>query len=353
MKKIAVIIGTRPNLIKYAVIQKDLRRAFDVVLIDTDQHYDDSMAKNFYKEFDIQNPRYRLRVGSRSHGEQTGRMLIESEKILRQERPALTVVFGDTNSALAGALAASKLAIPVVHIEAGLRSYDQTMPEEINRVVIDHISTLLFCPTPSSVKNLQKESIKEGIFLVGDLHYELLHHVKSTINRGILSDSVESHEHYALLTLHRPINVDHTTHIKRIFSVMTKIDIPIVFPLHPRTKEMMRRFRVKTPKNIIILPPQGYRAMLALQRFSRCVFTDSGGVQRESAFLGVPCIVLREKTEWVELQKKGNIELVGNDPRKILDGYKRMLHRRVKPWKSNRDVSARIIQELQKFLDST
>ena len=350
MKKIAVVLGTRPNLIKYAAIQKELLKAFHVVCIDTDQHYDDSMARNFYQEFNLPKPDYQLHVGSGLHGEQTGHMLIEAEKILTREHPSLVIVFGDTNSTLAGALVASKLAIPVAHVEAGLRSYDQTMPEEINRVIVDHASRLLFCPTQSSVENLQKEGIPRGVILVDDPHYELLHREKFTINRDVLHNSVASHKQYALLTLHRPANVDHAIYLKRIFSALNTLDLPIVLPLHPRTKEMMRRCRVKTPKNMIVLPPQGYRAMLALMKFSRCVFTDSGGVQRESAFLGIPCIVLREKTEWNELVSAGNIALSAIEHHKILTAYKDMTGRSIRPWLSKSNVSERIVIELKKFL---
>ena len=281
--KIASIIG--PNFIKCALLSKELRKEFDEVIIHTGQHYDYEMNKIFFEELKIPEPDYHLGVGSGSHGEQTGEMLKRTENILIKETPDLVLVFGDTNTTLAGALAASKLYIKVGHVEAGLRSYDKSMPEEINRVITDHYSDLLFCPTETAVENLEKEGIKNGVYLTGDVMVDALKENIEIAERKskILEELDLKPKVYYLATLHRAENTDDFEMLKNIVDAFCEIE-NLVFPCHPRTERYLKEFGLwdKITKKIEVIKPVGYLDMLMLEKNARKILTDSGGVQKEA-----------------------------------------------------------------------
>jgi len=322
--KILSVIGARPQFVKAASLSKELRKKFNEVLVHTGQHYDENMSPIFFEELSIPKPNYNLGVGSGSHGEQTGKMLIEIEKVLVKEKPDLVLVYGDTNSTLAGALAAAKMHIPVAHVEAGLRSYNHTMPEEINRVVADHISDLLFCPTETAVKNLKREGIRKGVFNTGDVMYDVLmanrkvanskSHILNTLNLKIKT--------YLYATVHRAENTDNKENLKNILEAFGESSETIVLPTHPRTQKMIKKFRIKILKNIKAIDPLSYLDSLQLQANAKKVLTDSGGVQKEAYILKVPCITLRKETEWVETVEDGWNVLVGSNKVKIIKAIK-------------------------------
>ena len=319
--KVASIVGTRPQFIKLAPLSREIRKKHREVLIDTGQHYDEEMAGIFFTEFKIPKPDHSLGIGSGGHGEQTGKMLVALEKVLEMEEPALAIVFGDTNSTLAGALAAAKLNIPVAHVEAGLRSYDTTMPEEHNRRLADHLSTLLFCPTDTAKENLKREGITEGVHVVGDVMVDSLEESRKAAQRHstILDQLNLKKSEYQLLTMHRPNNVDVKENLENILKAIGDSRVRTVFPVHVRTAKMLKEFGLdeKLPANIVTTRPLGHMDTVWLEANSSLVLTDSGGVQKEAYLLGVPCITLRNTTEWIEtVNTKWNV-LVGSDPKKI------------------------------------
>jgi len=335
--KVASIVGARPQFIKLAPLSRELRKLHREVLIDTGQHYDQEMAGNFFSEFKIPKPDHSLGIGSGEHGEQTGKMLIALEKVLIAEKPDLVVVFGDTNSTLAGALAAAKMNLPVAHVEAGLRSYDRTMPEEINRVLTDHISALLFCPSDDSKNNLKREGITEGVHVVGDVMLDALDESRKAAERHskILTQLGLKKGEYQLLTVHRPSNTDVKGNLQNIISAIGSSGVRTVFPAHPRTSKLMKEFGMNEgfPKNITVSKPLGHMDTVWLETNAKRVLTDSGGIQKEAYILGVPCITLRETTEWVETVNEKWNTLVGADPERILQaiahfepsGYRRKI----------------------------
>ena len=319
--KVASIVGARPQFIKLAPLSREIRKLHREVLIDTGQHYDQEMAANFFSEFKIPKPDHALGIGSGEHGEQTGKMLIALEKALVTEKPDLVVVFGDTNSTLAGALAAAKMNLPVAHVEAGLRSYDRTMPEEINRVLTDHISALLFCPSDNSKGNLKREGITEGVHVVGDVMLDALEESRSAAEKHskILTQLGLKKGEYQLLTIHRPSNTDNKQNLKNIIEAIGGSEVRTVFPAHPRTSKLMKDFGMNEdfPSNITVTKPLGHMDTVWLEANAKRVLTDSGGIQKEAYLLGVPCITLRETTEWVDtINANWNI-LVGADPARI------------------------------------
>lgn len=321
MTKLVTVIGTRPQIIKYAPLQMHLQNSFSEILINTGQHYDRNMAGDFFNELGIRCPEYDLEVGSGSHGKQTAVMLSRIEEILMKEMAEGVIVFGDTNSTLAGTLAASKLNIPVFHIEAGLRSFNKKMPEEQNRIVSDHLSTLLFCPTVAAVENLKSEGISAGVFQVGDIMYDatLMYSQCTEKKASILKALHISEKNYHLMTFHRAENTQDIQKLRAVLSAVEKSGYPVVFPVHPRTRKFIDEQSVKIPKNVILTEPLGYHDILNLQKNAKKILTDSGGVQKEAFFLGTPCIVLREETEWVELIANGNNVLTGTDEKKLLE----------------------------------
>ncbi len=327
--KIISVVGTRPQFIKLATLSKELRKRYQEIIIHTGQHYDDDLSKVFFSELSLPKPDYNLGIGSAEHGKQTGRMLEGIEKVLLSRKPDLVIVYGDTNSTLAGALAAAKLNIPVAHVEAGLRSYRQSMPEEINRVLTDHVSTLLFCPTPTSVKNLKKEGITKGVHLVGDVMYDsLIDHLKVAEKKSRIMGRLNLREKgFYLLTIHRAENTDIQGNLKKVTQIIAHLDKKVVFPIHPRTRKKLREFklmsRLLSLSNLILIDPVSYLDMLILEKNAMYVLTDSGGVQKEAYFLKTPCLTLRDETEWVEtLGGKWN-QLVGLNPRQVLFRLKR------------------------------
>lgn len=324
--KIASIVGARPQFIKAAPVSKEIRKAHDEVLIHTGQHYDEGMSDVFFEVLDIARPDYNLGVGSSSHGAQTGQTLIRLEEVLLKEEPHLVLVYGDTNSTLAGALAAAKLNIPLGHVEAGLRSFNRAMPEEVNRVVADHLSSLLFCPTQTAVENLGREGITKGVHLVGDVMYDLaLRSAQVARKRGILEKFKLERKGYVLATVHRQSNTDEEKNLRNIATALTSYDGVVVFPVHPRTKKFLQQYGLwdLVSRKTKVLAPVDYLDFLGLLIEARKVVTDSGGVQKEAYFFGVPCITLRDETEWMETVEDGWNVLVGTESSDILDALEK------------------------------
>lgn len=317
MRKVLTVVGARPQFIKAAVVSPVLRQVVEEVLVHTGQHYDRMMSQVFFQELPIPAPDYELGVGSGSHGIATGRMLAALDPIISREMPSLVVVYGDTNSTLAGALAAAKQGVPVAHVEAGLRSFNRAMPEEINRVLTDHLATRLYCPTPRAVKNLTQEGIVQGVVLTGDV-------MDVAVGRMALDPRAPerfqlARGQYAVATVHRQENADNRERLAGILRGLANLPWPVLLPLHPRTRERIERFSLKEwlgPK-IRAVDPLGYHDMLSLVAAAAAVLTDSGGLQREAAALAVPTYVLRQETEWTELVEEGRCVLVGQDPDRI------------------------------------
>ena len=349
--KLVDIVGARPQFIKLAPIlkaielynQEHLDRPIEEVLVHTGQHYDYEMSKVFFDELGLKDPDYHLGVGSGTHGYQTGEMLKRIEEVLLKEKPDLVMVYGDTNSTLAGALAAAKLHIPVAHVEAGLRSFNKNMPEEINRVLTDHVSTFLFCPTETAVENLRREgfanvpnagrllpppyspcSLSSGpiVVNVGDVMYDavLLYGDLAEEKSCILEELRLSPKGYALATVHRAENTDDPERLRGILEGLRAVaqnGLPVVFPIHPRTRKQAEAFGLRLD-GVQVIAPVSYLDMLSLEKNAQVILTDSGGVQKEAFFFRVPCVTLREETEWVETVKAGWNTLVGHNQEQIL-----------------------------------
>jgi len=345
------IVGARPQFIKASAISRAIKLNFpdkiSEIIVHTGQHYDKEMSDVFFDELDISKPHYNLAVGSSRHGKQTSMMISGIEEVLLGEKPDCVVLYGDTNSTLAGAIAAAKLHFPVIHIEAGLRSFNKTMPEELNRIISDHASTLLFAPTNSAFKNLMNEGFRPEnsppytidnpkIYLTGDIMYdnalfyaELAERKKSGFHKSIQV----KREEFVLVTIHREINTDDISRLETLMLTLNALardhSIPFVMPLHPRTTLSLRtRLEslyndLRSSKYIRLIPPVSYLEMILLEKTSRLIITDSGGVQKESHFFRKPCLVLRAETEWVELVKNGTAELVDADPEKLRNGFRK------------------------------
>ena len=334
MNKITLVMGTRPQFIKLAPFIKAAKNKLQLQTIDTGQHYDSKLSTSFLREFRIASPTYHLNVGSCSHGMQTGRMLTRLDAILAQERPDMTVVFGDTNSTLAGALASVKLNIPVCHIEAGTRSNDLTMPEEVNRRMVDSISTLLFAPTTRTASNL----IAEGhplVYDVGDIMVDSLEYSQRMADAysTILEDNDLEPMKYIFATVHRPSNTDDEKCLLSILTAMNELQIPIVMPIHPRTSKRIKEFGLshKVPNNLSLIDPVPHHDSVHLIKHAHCVLTDSGGLVKEAYLLKTPCVTLRDTTEWPEIVESGNNILVGNDGEAIIKAVDDCRTRATKP----------------------
>ena len=353
MIKILTIIGARPQIIKAAALSRAIRNAFSdqiqEVILHTGQHYDENMSKVFFNELQIPAPDYNLNVGSGTHGVQTAQMMEGIESVLLTENPACVVMYGDTNSTLAGAVAAAKLHIPVVHIEAGLRSFNKSMPEEINRIVCDHCSTLLFSPTRAGFNNLVKEGFNPensapftpdhpGIFHCGDVMYDntLFFAEIACSQAKILENLNLGSGQYLLVTLHRPANTDDTENLEAIFRALTGISLShnkaIVLPMHPRTAKMIQQLpdselkkAISQNENFRIIPPVSFLEMTQLEENAHMILTDSGGVQKEAYFFKKPCIILRNETEWVEIVENGCATLAGANEARITEAYRHFL----------------------------
>jgi UDP-GlcNAc3NAcA epimerase len=322
--KVVSIFGARPQFIKAAPLSRELRKVHQEVLVHTGQHYDPSLSAVFFEELDIPRPDYNLGVGSASHGRQTGEMLVRVEEVLIQEAPDWVLVYGDTNSTLAGALSAVKLHIPVAHVEAGLRSFNRRMPEEINRVLTDHISTLLFCPTETAVRNLAREGLTEGAHNVGDVMYDaaLYNSQLAEKKSRILETLGLRPKGYLLTTVHRPDNTDIPENLRSIATALSSLEATVLLPLHPRTRKALHELGITLGGSVRVVEPVGYLDMLILEKNARLILTDSGGIQKEAYFLAVPCVTLRQETEWVETVEAGWNVLVGADRRKIIEAVR-------------------------------
>lgn len=319
--KIITILGARPQFIKAAAVSNLFRQHFDELLVHTGQHYDSNMSDVFFEELNIPKPAYHLNIGSGNHGAQTGAMLTEIEKVLLAEQPDFVMVYGDTNSTIAGSLAASKLLIPVIHVEAGLRSFNKAMPEEQNRILTDHISDLLFVPTQTAVDNLKNEGIQKGVFNVGDVMYDgILHFTEIAKSKSTILNTLELAENdFLLCTIHRAENTNDPIRLKAICSALTASGENIVLPLHPRTQKYIADYGIELGANVKVIEPVGYLDMVRLESACKKIVTDSGGVQKEAFFLAKPCITMRDETEWVETVNNGWNVIVGADEAKIKD----------------------------------
>lgn len=324
--KIICICGARPNFIKIAPLAEEFRKNknVDFIIVHTGQHYDFEMSEIFFKDLSIPKPNYNLGIGSGSHSFQVAKAMIELERIFLKENPDLAIALGDVNSTLAGALTAAKLNVKVCHIEAGLRSYDKSMPEEVNRVLTDHISDLLFCPTKTAVDNLKREGIKKGVYNTGDIMYDVfLKSIKEAEKKSVILKNLDIHpKDYMLLTIHRASNTDNFKNLKTILEAVKESGEKIIFPCHPRTRNRLKTINISEFKNIKIINSLGYFDMLVLEKNSKKIITDSGGIQREAYWLKIPCIILRNNTEWVEIIKEKWGVLAGSDKEKILKAIK-------------------------------
>ena len=323
--RILTVIGARPQFVKAAAVSRAMQKRANLteVLVHTGQHYDNNMSGVFFSELELPPPAYHLGVGSGSHGKQTGQMLEHIERVLVQESPDCVLVYGDTNSTLAGALAAAKLHIPVAHVEAGLRSFNRRMPEEINRVLTDHVSDLLFAPTSVAVENLAREGIQDDkVILCGDVMYDvaLYYARKVSARTNVLSAYGLEPKGYTLATVHRAENTDDRSRLQEIVAALCALAdrMPVVLPLHPRTRAAMKRLDIEA-KPLRMIDPVGYLEMAALESGAALIATDSGGVQKEAFFHRVPCVTLRDETEWRELVDGGYNRLAGADRRQIID----------------------------------
>ena len=317
--KILSVVGNRPQFIKSAPLSLALRNKVDEVVLHTGQHYDRELSQIFFDELELGDPEYRLEVGSGTHAEQTGRMLPGIEQAILAEAPDAVLVYGDTNSTLAGGLAAAKLGVPVAHVEAGLRSFDRSMPEELNRMLVDDLSTLLFCPSDAAVENLRREGIIEGVRQVGDVMMDAnlrLAPLARDRSNALAETGVEPGS-YLLLTLHREANVEPEP-LRSVVAALEQIGEPVVFPAHPRTRTALEKAGIHLPGPVRLLPPAGYLDFAALASQARLVLTDSGGVQKEAYWYSVPCITLRTSTEWAETLATGWNRLVGTEREAIV-----------------------------------
>ena len=348
MIKIVTVIGARPQIIKAAALSRAIKNTFSEaiseIIVHTGQHYDANMSQVFFDELGIPEPNYNLNVGSAGHGKQTAEMIVGIENILKEENPGYIVLYGDTNSTLAGAIAASKIHIPIIHIEAGLRSFNKAMPEEINRIMCDHSSTLLFSPTSTGYNNLVNEGFKQssapwtadnpGIFHCGDVMYDNSLYFKSLANeKNNIFDKLSIDNDFVLCTIHRNNNTDDHCRLNAIFEAILEISAEkqIILPLHPRTKKMLSinlnkdlLEKTENSSSIIITEPVSFLDMIALESNCSMVMTDSGGVQKESYFFKKPCIVLRSETEWIEIVEQGAAIIANADKNLILKAYDKL-----------------------------
>jgi UDP-GlcNAc3NAcA epimerase len=319
--KIVSIVGARPQFIKSAAVSRKLRERCQEILVHTGQHYDYEMSGVFFDGLMLPQPDADLAIGSGSHGTQTGAMLKAVEDVLVAQRPDYVLIYGDTNSTLAGALAAAKLCVPVAHVEAGLRSFNRRMPEEINRITADHLSDLLLCPSNAAVVNLAAEGITRNVHLVGDVMLDVLNWAKQQTDGkrpAIMSRLGLASQPYVVATVHRSENTDEIGRLSSILRAFNSLNEPVVFPVHPRTRKKIAEMNFEPKAHVHLVEPLGYVDMVALVGGARLVLTDSGGLQKETYWLGVPCVTLREETEWVETVEAGWNVLAGSNSDKIV-----------------------------------
>ena len=334
MKKIATILGARPQFVKAAVLSRVIadKGEIEEVIIHTGQHYDTNMSEVFFKEMEIPKPKYNLNINGLSHGAMTGQMIEQIEKILIDEKPDSVVIYGDTNSTIAGALAAKKLDIKVIHIEAGLRSFNMKMPEEINRILTDRISDLLLCPTDTAIKNLHKEgfdNIDTKVVKCGDIMKDAVEYYSKTSSEksNVIKDLQLQNKSFVLATIHRQENTDDLQKLRSIFEGLEEIsrELKVVLPIHPRTRKILENHNLKY--DLTLIDPVGYFDMLELLKNCKMVVTDSGGLQKEAFFNNKHCIIVRDETEWIELVENGFAKIVGSDKQKmnlVFDDFKNL-----------------------------
>jgi UDP-GlcNAc3NAcA epimerase len=320
--KVLTIVGARPQFVKAAVVSRAFSKCApqtEEIIVHTGQHYDANMSDVFFSELGIPKPHINLGIGGGTHGQNTGRMLESLDQIVREEKPDWVLVYGDTDSTLAGALAAAKLHVPVAHVEAGLRSFNRRMPEEVNRVLTDHVSNMLFAPTRSAVENLRKEGISTDIILLtGDVMYDAALYYRERAKAPVWFKNGKINENgFILCTLHRAENTDDESRLKSIITGLGLTEFPVVLPLHPRTRGVIDRAGILIPTNLLVVDPVGYLEMIWLEIHCKAIATDSGGVQKEAYFHRKPCITLRDETEWTELVEHGYNRLVGSDSQLI------------------------------------
>ncbi len=362
MKKIVTIVGARPQFVKAAVLSRLIRSnewkgRFTELLLHTGQHYDDNMSAVFFRELQLPKPDIQLRITGERHGLMTAQMLTQIEEVLMQQKPDMVLVYGDTNSTLAGALAAAKLTIPVAHVEAGLRSYNKAMPEEINRLLTDNVSDWLFCPTQTAVQNLEKENIRRGVFLTGDIMYDATLFYQKKLRQAELNSILKPlgldedfiRQPFVLATIHRASNTDDPKKLASIMQALGQSGRQIILPLHPRTRKMLNRHRIAVEHNIRITEPAGYLSMLLLESCCQAIVTDSGGVQKEAFFMKKPCITLRNETEWIETVESGWNYLTGSDGDKILQALEKPETPLIQPnFYGDGQSASKILQELSR-----
>ena len=356
--KVLTVVGARPQFVKAAVVSRALARHEGVreTILHTGQHFDEALSDVFFRELGIPEPAYHLGIGGGTHGQNTGRMLEGIERVLLDERPNWVLVYGDTDSTLAGALAAVKLHLPVAHVEAGLRSFNRRMPEEINRVLTDHAADLLLTPTPTAVENLCREGLPEArVRWVGDVMYDAALHFGRLADRksAILKQLRLQPHSYILATVHRAENTDDPARLEAVFEGLAQVaaEIPVVLPLHPRTRKALERlgWLERARERLRLIEPVGYLDMVALEKNARLIATDSGGVQKEAYFFGVPCVTLRDETEWVELVEAGwNFLAPPRDAETVTRSIRTHLDTRGRPIEAYGDGRAaeRIVSEL-------
>jgi UDP-GlcNAc3NAcA epimerase len=323
--KIVSIVGARPQFVKAAALSRELRKRHQEILVHTGQHYDYAMSGVFFDGLDLPPADVNLGVGSGTHGVQTGSMLKAIEEVLLAQRPDWILIYGDTNSTLAGALAASKLSIPVVHVEAGLRSFNRRMPEEINRVIADHLSELLLCPSATAAKNLADEGITRNVHVVGDVMLDVLNWARQRLVDGpakILERLGLAERRYILATVHRSENTDDPSRLAEILAAFNALDETVVFPVHPRARGAITQAGLPVSPNVRLIEPVGYLDMVTLAGAARLIATDSGGLQKEAYWLRVPCLTIRDETEWVETVDAGWNRLVGADRTEIVEAVR-------------------------------
>lgn len=357
MMKVLTVVGARPQFIKAAVLSRlfsDSPENFRESIIHTGQHHDANMSEVFFQEMKIPRPTHSLDIHGLDHGAMTGRMMEGIEKIVKTDRPDLLLIYGDTNSTLAGALVASKLHIPVAHVEAGLRSYNAKMPEEINRVLADRISSLLFCPTPSSRENLKKEGITQGVHVVGDIMADaLFYYANSTQPDSEISKLIRESGTYYLATIHRAENTDNLSKLKSILDALRELSLKknVIIPLHPRTKKLIEANGLPLG-SIHTTAPVSYFNMIALMKNCAALLTDSGGAQKEAYLFKKPCVILREETEWTELVEGGTHLLAGSSKEKILDTLQTLEKQKLNysaEYYGRGDAASKILSVLENF----
>ncbi len=343
--RVLTFIGARPQFVKSALLSAEFSRLdIEEIVVHSGQHYDFEMSEIFFRELSLPAPRHSLGVGSGSHGAQTGAMMRRLEPIVAAEAPDWLLVYGDTNTTLAGALVGAKLGVGVAHVEAGLRSFNRGMPEEINRIVTDHVADLLFAPDARAMKQLAAEGVRQGVHAVGDLMADLAAAVAAKLPKlpAVLERLGVTSGAYGLATIHRAGNTDDASKFDALVAGLRAVDMPIVFPVHPRTQALARSRTLGRNDNVIVVPPLSYHDTIALMSRARTIFTDSGGMQKEAYVLQVPCVTLREETEWLETLEDGWNVLAGCDPQKISAGALRFRPERHRRHYGDGNAAARI-----------